>query len=277
MADQAHKKTAQQTIQTLNFAQGSYLESTSRPLYALMFLLPMVVCYELGTILVNTDQIAHTQARVAAFTWLVGLAEWIGVDQSIAWAFPGFVVTIILLCWHMSSQHSWRVRMSRLGWMAVECIILTLPLFIMGAIVNSSHDFAVCVGHPAGVAGPLAGRSSFWANIVTSIGAGIYEELVFRLILMGLLIMLMEDILRIKGSAVTIVAVMISAGLFAAHHYVGLEHGTIARLKEEPFTLSSFVFRALAGVYFAVLFRYRGYGITAGTHAVYNMIYFSFS
>ena len=45
----------------------------------------------------------------------------------------------------------------------------------------------------------------------------------------------------------------------------------------EPFTLPGFLFRMAAGVYFAVIFRYRGYGITAGAHAAYNMIYFAFS
>ena len=51
----------------LNFAEGSYLETTQQPLYALFFLLPLIALYELGTLLVNTDQIAHTQSRVAAF------------------------------------------------------------------------------------------------------------------------------------------------------------------------------------------------------------------
>jgi hypothetical protein len=33
-----------------------------------------------------------------------------------------------------------------------------------------------------------------------------------------------------------------------------------------------FGFRAVAGVYFAVLFAIRGFGITAGTHAFYDII-----
>ena len=46
-----------------------------RPLYALVFLLPWIGLYELGTILINTDHIAHTQSRVTAFTWLMALAQ----------------------------------------------------------------------------------------------------------------------------------------------------------------------------------------------------------
>jgi hypothetical protein len=43
------------TSQLLNFVEGSYLERTSRPVYALVFLLPFIVVYELGTILINTN------------------------------------------------------------------------------------------------------------------------------------------------------------------------------------------------------------------------------
>ena len=39
-----------------------------------------------------------------------------------------------------------------------------------------------------------------------------------------------------------------------------------------PFTVREFVFRTLAGVYFACLFAMRGFGITAGTHAFYDII-----
>ena len=257
----------------LNFADGSYLESTSRPLYALFFLLPWVLVYELGTLLVNTDQIAQTQSRVAAFTWLMGLAEWIGMHRSLAWAFPGFVVVVILLCWHLSSRHPWRMRLAWLGWMNLECIVLSLPLFVVGALVNSSKSFAVPNNAAESTAVGESGR--YMANVVTGLGAGIYEELVFRLILIGLLVMLLDDLLKVKPHIAAVIAVFVSAGLFAAHHYVGIEAGRIQRLAAEPFEMGSFIFRAAAGLYFAVILRYRGYGITAGSHAAYNLIYFS--
>ena len=132
----------------------------------------------------------------------------------------------------------------------------------------------------AGIAGESNG---YLANLVTSIGAGIYEELVFRLIVIGLIMLLMEDVLGVKGPWAPMAAVSVSAVLFAGHHYVGMEAGRICRITDGltgaplPITLAGFVFRMLAGVYLAIVFRYRGYGIAAGTHAVYNMIFFAFS
>ena len=254
----------------LNFARGSYLESTSRPLYALLFLSPLVIIYEVGTLLINTDQIAHTQSRVAAFTWIAGLAEWIGIHQALAWAFPGLVVVIILLCWQMASENPWKVNFGWIGWMAVEALVLTAPLFVMGILLNSSKGFAA-VGNCLQVAPP---SNTYYANLITSIGAGIYEELVFRLILLGLILMLLEDLLKIRSAIAVGVATSLSALLFALHHYYGFDlAGRFIQL--EDFNVGSFIFRALAGVYFAVLFHFRGYGIVAGTHGFYNIIFFS--
>ena len=256
----------------LNYGDGSYLESTRRPLYALCFLLPLIIIYELGTIGVNTEQIHQSlvQTRVVAFIWLMNLAEWIGMHHSLAWAFPGFVVVIILLCWHLSSSYPWRIRWGWLGAMGLECFILTLPLLAINAAIGSSVESSnafVVLG-----TSEIARSDSFLAYLVTSIGAGIYEELIFRLILVGLIIVIMEDLCKVKPAIATLIAVLASAALFGAHHYVGFKSGQLISLPGETFTMVSFIFRTAAGIYFAIIFHYRGYGIAAGTHAAYNII-----
>ena len=84
-------RSQQHYIGLLNFAPGSYLESTSRPIYALLFLLPLVLIYEIG-VLANISGITQSQPPIATFSWLVGLAEWLGLSRYLAWAFPGPVV-----------------------------------------------------------------------------------------------------------------------------------------------------------------------------------------
>ena len=266
------RTSVQQPIRHLNFGEGSYLESTSRPLYALFFLLPLVIFYEVGTIWVNTEQIHQnlSQIRIVAFIWLMNLAEWIGMHRSLAWAFPGFVVIIILLCWHLAGKQSWRVRPGWLGWMAFESVLLSLPLLILSASLGSSINASAAAAVSFTANGTVS--NYYLAELVTSIGAGIYEELVFRLILIGLILMILEDVLKIKRNTATVIAVLASAILFGAHHYIGIEGGHFIDMPDEMFTWVSFLFRTAAGIYFAVLFRYRGYGITAGAHASYNII-----
>jgi membrane protease YdiL (CAAX protease family) len=109
-----------------------------------------------------------------------------------------------------------------------------------------------------------------WGDIVTGIGAGIYEELIFRLILICLLMILFQDILRMNKDAAVILSILISAVLFSVHHHFFYVNGHFGQ--GEPFVWITFLFRMLAGVYFAVIYTLRGFGIVAGTHAFYDII-----
>ncbi len=109
------------------------------------------------------------------------------------------------------------------------------------------------------------------ADVVTGVGAGIYEELVFRLILICALMVLLQDVIGIDHKNAVILSVLISAALFSAHHHhIAFINGQLGR--GAPFSWTEFVFRTTAGVYFAALFAIRGFGIAAGTHAFYDII-----
>ena len=218
-----------------NILPNRYFDSVSQPLYALCFLLPVIFFYELGTILVNTDQIAHVQSRVAAFTWIMGIANLIGVRQEIVWAFPGFVVIVITLFLHLASTNPWKIRFYWLLGMGLESVLFTLPLFGIGVIMNGSSSFS---------AGGVS--HDYLAKLVTGVGAGIYEELFFRLILLGLLLMLFDDIMSLGHTVSILAATLLSAVLFSLHHYIGIDiTGQIVHL--EQIQAGSFLFRTAAG------------------------------
>jgi membrane protease YdiL (CAAX protease family) len=107
-------------------------------------------------------------------------------------------------------------------------------------------------------------------DIVTAVGAGIYEELVFRLILICALMVLFQDVIGLSHQNAIALSVLISAALFSAHHHVVWIDGRLVR--GAPFIWAEFGFRTIAGIYFAILFAIRGFGITAGAHAFYDII-----
>ncbi len=282
--------------QLFNFAKDSYLDRTSRPIYAIVFLLPFIIFYELGTFGINTDVLNQSQIRVVAFVWLQNLLESLGFGGKFAWVAPPLAVVVILIALQITSKKQWRVWLGDILPMAVECILLAVPLivlyFLISSLAGSGDNISrldgseirtqivqlpVCSSVRSGglsllnsETGGVEQTQSLLANIVTGIGAGIYEELVFRLILICLLMLLFQDVLRLNHKNSIVISVLISAALFSAHHHIDLLSGQPNAT--DPFNLIEFAFRTMAGIYFAVLFAIRGFGITAGTHAFYNII-----
>ncbi len=286
------------TSQLLNYASNSYLERTSRPVYAIVFLLPFIFFYEIGTFLINTDVLNRSQVRVVAFVWLQQLLQYLGTSSRIAWIAPPLIVILILIGLQLASRKRWYFNASDYIPMVLECTLLAVPLIVLSLFFNRpvvtpdqvprpDSNTPAAVSRLVGGSGaamadaihdpalPLAADSqtrshSLMANIVTGVGAGIYEELVFRLILICVLMMLFQDLIGMSHSNAIVSSVLISAALFSAHHHIIVLDGHLGR--SAPFNWTEFSFRTMAGVYFAALFALRGFGITAGTHAFYDII-----
>lgn len=208
----------------------------AHPLEMLCFLLPLIAFYELACLI--------QPQRVIAYAILERFLEVFGSVG--VWA-PGLAIVAILLATHVASGRPWTVRWSRVGWMYLESALACLPLLL---VMNW--------------AAPLSG---FWSGSALStmaqgVGAGVYEELVFRLALISLLMIVFSDLMRLHRATTAVVAVVLSAVLFAAHHHLPIG--------QEPFHPIRFAFRTAAGVYLALIFWYRGYALAAGCHASYN-------
>ncbi len=103
-------------------------------------------------------------------------------------------------------------------------------------------------------------------DLLLSVGAGIYEELVFRLIVISLLTFLLIDVLGVKQVPGVALAVILSSMMFAAHHY--------PPIGADAWSAGEFGFRAVAGGFLAVIFVVRGFGLAVGCHVVYDVMAF---
>lgn len=219
--------------------QASKRGVLARPLEAMVFLAPLIVFYEVVS--------ATQPTRVIAFDLLQRFFELFG--PSGIWA-PGLGVVVILLATHVASGQPWRVRWWRIGLMYVEALALAVPLLALNwTIPLEAH---------------AVGAQAVLPQIALGIGAGIYEELVFRLVFISMAIMLGTDLLHLPRFPVAVVAILLSAVVFAAHHH--------QPFGMEPFHAMRFTFRTAAGLYLALVFWYRGYGPAAGCHAAYNVM-----
>ncbi|UCE61020.1 MAG: CPBP family intramembrane metalloprotease [Phycisphaerales bacterium] len=210
----------------------------AHPLDALIFLMPLLLFYEVVSI--------AEPERVLAFDLLRRFFELFG--EAGMWA-PGVGVIVILLATHAASGKGWAIRWKHVGWMYVESAVWAIPLLALNWAIPLSN-------------GPTT-SPGLLARLALGVGAGVYEELVFRLILISIIVMIGVDVLRLGRTSVAMSAILLSSLAFAAHHCqpIGIE----------PFESTRFIFRTMAGVYLALIFWYRGYGSAAGCHAAYNV------
>lgn len=261
--------------QLLSFAKNSYLDRTSRPIYALMYLLGFIVLYEIGTFILSTDvlstllsdSLANLHVRVVSFAWIQNLlTEYLNFPVRMTWIATPLVVVLILLALQVTSKTQWKVTASDFVPMTIECILLALPLIVLSmTIINSVSAQVVLMNS-------LNAVDNLVIQLVSGIGAGIYEELVFRLILISLLMLVFQDFLGITRRNSIILSVVISAVLFSVHHHIYFIDGRFVTPEEDPFVFSVFLFRTLAGIYFAAIFAIRGFAIAVGTHAFYDIL-----
>jgi len=113
------------TSQLFNFTRDSYLDRTSRPIYAIVFLLPFIIFYELGTIFINTDVLDQSQVRVVAFVWLQNFLEYIGTGSRFAWVAPPLAVIIVLVALQLVSRKRWYFGLNDI--LPMTCLLYTSP------------------------------------------------------------------------------------------------------------------------------------------------------
>jgi membrane protease YdiL (CAAX protease family) len=233
---------------------ASYWQSTRHPGPCLLFLAPLLVAYELGVLAVGGPA---ATLRNGADVWLrAGLAACGGRHPALAPA----LVAALLAAW------LWRQRASTPEDLPGLCLGMALES-VAGALVlwAVSRGFAPLLeaaGVPLAVDSPPLNAAAL-GQVVTYVGAGIYEEVLFRLVLYGGLRTVLTAAL-VPGRLAVTLAALASALLFAAAHHIG-PHG-------EPVDGYNFVFRVLAGLYFTLLYQLRGFGVAVGAHACYDVL-----
>jgi hypothetical protein len=236
-----------------------YLSSARRPLQILSFLLPLILLYEaaLAWLLRSDSGVLTNKAHESLLRFFAAL----GVPALGGLYVGGLLVVVVLLTWHVLSRQPWRIDRGGLGLMLLESVILTLPLVALGVLVQRSVPLSGGAEHELASL-PVTARMAI------SIGAGIYEELIFRMLLIAVVHTLLVDVLRMRHGWGAAVAAVISAAAFTWYHPLTDEQGVLA--------LRRIVFYASAGLYFAAVYLTRGFGIVVAVHALYDVVTVAF-
>jgi len=247
-----HPATHRHPPETMTFKH--YLSETRDPYANIILVLPLFVAYQIGILLTG------------------GLRN--GVD---------FMTDLLFAA---AGGNSWNYLMINLGVIAAFGIALfvlrkngSFRAELWPWVVAESTLYAMCLGtavialmQSLGMGHLLVvgtvGSAGIFDKLVLSIGAGMYEELVFRLFLTGGLFLLASRVFGWTNMVAAIFAVITSSLAFSGVHYIG----SLA----DTFTLGSFMFRFFAGVILAAIFYLRGFAVAVYTHAIYDILVMMF-
>lgn len=233
---------------------SGYLQKATLPLPSLVFLMPLMVIYEIGTQYLTTAARHGQDQQIIAFSKMEDFFRLCGATGR---HMPAFAVTGMLLGWHIARRDTWKIELGTVLGMAAESALLGLPLLLLAFMVNRFFPLIGLQAAQLAPQGPLSDR------LIMDLGAGVYEEFVFRLVLFTVFSVLLKDVLKLRNSLVYLLMVVLSAILFSAYHYWS---------PTEHFASRVFTFRTLAGIYFGAIFMCRGFGVTAGSHCAYDVI-----
>lgn len=237
--------------------RSSYWQVSRAPRYSLLFALPLLVFYQVLAVL-----LAHgpRSVRNGADVILQGLFTAVAG----AWGPPLFMLCLIggglWLVVRDMHAHGSRLRASVFATMLGESVALAL---VFGLCVGTVTSGVLGLLQILSIGAGAEGRIDAWTHLMVSLGAGIYEELLFRVLLVGALAAGARALLGWRPMTAGVTATILGAAIFSAFHYIG-PYG-------DRLDVYSFVFRMIAGLFFSALYLVRGFGITAWTHALYDV------
>ena len=226
---------------------SQYLTVSKSPLYSFIFTLPLFLLYEVGIFLISSRDI--DQLRNGADVLMRQVLESFGIYGMYGFGgtfLVGFLIAFIrqkknLRTSEIESRFLLIMFFESIAWATLLVIMMIkIPTFL--SLSNEDHLIQ---------------------QVVLAIGAGIYEEFVFRVLLISGLAILFGLIFNWGEFGKTFLSVIISSAIFSIFHFFG-SYG-------DTFSFPLFFVRFFAGIFLAMIYIFRGFGITAYAHSIYDL------
>ncbi|MEP6865462.1 MAG: CPBP family intramembrane glutamic endopeptidase [Deltaproteobacteria bacterium] len=204
---------------------------------SLVLVFPVLLAYEIGVLFAGRVNGADVVTRALYAT----------LGSRTLYLLLHAVIAVLFLVWIRGANRWDSLRLEVVAPVFLEALIYALTL---GAAIT------LVLSH-------LLGMSIGGSTVISALGAGVHEELVFRF---GLLAG-MVTFLRGGGTdrrVAVVIAFVLSAPLFALAHHAGANG--------EPFTWHAFAFRTIAGLAFGAIFWFRSLAHAVYAHALYDLI-----
>ena len=226
----------------------SYFLKSKTSFYSFLFTLPLFFLYEVNILLLSWDDILVV--RNGADFLMRNILESFDIYGLYGLGLVFFLGLLLTYIFFIKEDQQQEVNVNFLFIMLAESMLWSVVLYLL------LSKFMVLLMNPVGKA--------ILQQVTLAIGAGIYEEFLFRVLLIAGLSGILGFVFMWDKTFKNIIAVVLSGGIFSAFHFMG-EYGDF-------FSMELFLIRFFAGLILGILYMYRGFGITAYTHSIYDLI-----
>ena len=226
----------------------SYLLKSKTSFYSFLFTLPLFFLYEINILFLSWDDILVV--RNGADFLMRNILESFDIYGLYGLGLVFFLGLLVTYIFFIKEDQQQEVNVNFLFIMLAESMLWSVVLYFL------LFKFMVLLMNPVG--------KTILQQVTLAIGAGIYEEFLFRVLLIASLSGILGFVFMWNKTFKNIIAVVLSGGIFSAFHFMG-EYGDF-------FSMELFLIRFFAGLILGVLYMYRGFGITAYTHSIYDLI-----
>ena len=230
---------------------SNYFKHSKSPFYSFIFILPLFIIYEFGISAISSDDLPTI--RNGADVFLRKVISTIGLNGI-------YGMGLLLLVGIMIAFFINKGRFKNLSLQSNYFILMIFESLFWSAILF------VILSHGQLLLGTGTGKL-LMQQIVLSIGSGIFEEFVFRVLLVSGIALIVGIFIKKQYLYKMSISIIIAAIIFSIFHFVG-EYADTPKI-------NLFLLRLLAGIVLGYVYIFRGFGIAAYSHSFYNLIVFT--
>ena len=228
----------------------SYFTYSKNILASLVFIFPFLIIYEIICFLYFKGM--TYQIRNSADIIFRQFFNFFGNFAELAYALAVFLLISLVFFLSKEKYSNFKIKFKYLFFMLCEGVLLgLLLLFLLNDISFLSFNKIVY-------------QDNLLLNLYLSIGAGIWEETLFRFFIFSFIFSFFSSSEKNNSFLSFYISMFFSSFLFSAFHYIGTSG--------EVFDFSTFLVRFAAGIFLSILYYFRGFGIAVMSHISYDFI-----
>jgi len=236
-------------------AIGIYIKKTRSCFFGLLAITPLLILYESASEYLYRQApgiVAAPEVRNSAEI-LIKRALWFAQIRKNIFLWVVFAALLLWAFWQAKKQGDLDFKLIYFPYQVFESLVYAL---VFGFAISKLTTYLKLQANEQT-------QNSLSMKMTLGLGAGIYEELLFRFVLVSVLALVFSKVLKTKPIYHNSLAVLFAAVVFSLYHYWN---------NIEVLTIDSFLFRFYAGCILGALYILRGIGASVYTHSFYDLL-----